>query len=40
MVVMFEVEIFWLVMLCGVVGYHCFRIPFSLHLEDESSMAL
>jgi hypothetical protein len=35
MVVMFQVEVFWVVMLCSVVGYQCFRVQCSSHLQGE-----
>jgi hypothetical protein len=35
MAVIFQVEIVWVVMPCSVVvGYHCFRGPCCLHLQD------
>jgi hypothetical protein len=36
MTVMFQVEVFWVVMPCNVVvGYQCFRGPCCLHLQGE-----
>jgi len=34
-VVMFQVEIFWVVTPCSVVGYLCFRGSCCLHLQNE-----
>jgi hypothetical protein len=30
-----HVQVFWVVTLCSVVGYHCFGGPYCLHLEGE-----
>jgi hypothetical protein len=41
MVMMFQVEIFWVVTPCNVVvGYQCFRGPYCFYIQGEGSMAL
>jgi hypothetical protein len=37
-VLMFQVEVFWVVMPCGVVGYQHFRGSCCLHLQGEVKM--
>jgi len=32
---MFQVQVFWVVMLCSVVGYQHFRGPCCFHLQGE-----
>jgi len=44
MAVKIQVKVFWVVLMCGVVGYQCFVWQFCLHLkgedEDGGSMVL
>jgi hypothetical protein len=38
-VVKMSVVVFWVMMLCGLVGgYQCFELMYHLHLQDEEKL--